>query len=838
MNNETLNQNITTPVSKKNIMIPIIIICMLLLITGVYFLYEYLNPKLEINNIKEEYKDNEFSDYKFTLSSSLFIKKEDTLWTLNGYDISKGKELKNIPVKSEKNIITITNKNITKTYEFNVNIESTLLLTDETLTIPTDYQDYDKDGIPNIVEKEKGLSTYTNDTDGDGLYDNVELIMGLDPTKKDDYNEVRTFEVYQDNDESKNNYIKVKGKGNIANTFLDTYEGNIGISSEYILNKEMLRLTTTNKEEEEVTIYIKKNYFLINKEVSIYTYDENTKKIEELSTTCDNKYCSAILKNLDKILFMGDKSLSNIKESKNQIHILLDNSGSMYTKEYVYKKKNIKNTDNSDIDEYANDTGFKRVALMNELIRRLGTKNYEYSASAFTGDYCKLIENSKDSKAIQNKISSIKTECQNFNGTRLTSSIKDEANKFDTKVPGSKFLIVLTDGNDNSLFGVGMDLSKYEINNIAKKGIKIITIGLGSNLKVDNLIEMAKYTNGKYLYASDSNMLETLIGIIEGDIENKQVQIEGEETTLIADSGFDVKRDGFSFKNFGSKDSEGGNCYGFSEISKEIFLNTLKTSDTEKKTNSSYMLGNDYKIPGYSLSENNKKRLKKGNIYSIKLNSKYNEAFNFELSKLSDYRYVKDEVSYINSKYKGQYSSLGFEPYFKEFKKAQTFTINGKNEKVKKYETQGYIDLTGAKNVSKEYKDDYELLQLINIGYRKQYSNFIGAFANSIKHNNKDINYKYYKNLNKLIEEVKTGSPAMISIRCSIAGHSVIGNKVYKVNGKETYIVGIYDSNQPGVEGKAYFERQTSYEKNTKNPYYSFSYTGGGIDFNTFTYQE
>lgn len=838
MNNETLNQNITTPVSKKNILIPIIIICMLLLITGVYFLYEYLNPKLEINNIKEEYKDNEFSDYKFTLSSSLFIKKEDTLWTLNGYDISKGKELKNIPVKSEKNIITITNKNITKTYEFNVNIESTLLLTDETLIIPTDYQDYDNDGIPNIVEKEKGLSTYTNDTDGDGLYDNVELIMGLDPTKKDDYNEVRTFEVYQDNDESKNNYIKVKGKGNIANTFLDTYEGNIGISSEYILNKEMLRLTTTNKEEEEVTIYIKKDYFLINKEVSIYTYDENTKKIEELSTTCDNKYCSAILKNLDKILFMGDKSLSNIKETKNQIHILLDNSGSMYTKEYVYEKKNIKNTDNSDIDEYANDTGFKRVTLMNELVRRLGTKNYEYSAAAFTGDYCKLIENSKDSKAIQNKISSIKTECQNFNGTRLTSSIKDEANKFDTKVPGSKFLIVLTDGNDNSLFGVGMDLSKYEINKIAKKGIKIITIGLGSNLKVDNLIEMAKYTNGKYLYASDSNMLETLIGIIEGDIENKQVQIEGEETTLIADSGFDVKRDGFSFKNFGSKDSEGGNCYGFSEISKEIFLNTLKTSDTEKKTNSSYMLGNDYKIPGYSLSENNKKRLKKGNIYSIKLNSKYNEAFNFDSSKLNDYRYVKDEVSYINSKYKGQYSSLGFEPYFKEFKKAQTLNINGKNEKIKKYETQGYIDLAGAKNVSKEYKDDYELLQLINIGYRKQYSNLVGTFVNSIEHNNKDINYKYYKNLNKLIDEVKTGSPAMISIRCSIGGHSVIGNKVYKVNGKETYIVGIYDSIQPGVEGKAYFERQTSYEKNTKNPYYSFSYTGGGMDFNTFIYQE
>ena len=198
-----------TKVSKKNIMIPIIIIGTLLLVTGIYFLIEYLNPRLEINNIKEEYRYNEFGDYKFVLSSSLFIKKEDTLWSFNGYDIYKGKTLKNIPIKAGKNTITISNKNITKTYEFNVNTENSLLITDKELSLTTDYEDYDNDGIPNIVEKEKGLSTYTNDTDGDGLYDNVELIMGLDPTKKDDYNEVRTFEVYQDNDESKNNYMVV-----------------------------------------------------------------------------------------------------------------------------------------------------------------------------------------------------------------------------------------------------------------------------------------------------------------------------------------------------------------------------------------------------------------------------------------------------------------------------------------------------------------------------------------------------------------------------------------------------------------------------------------------------
>lgn len=841
--NETINQNsMQTPkqgetkVSKKNIMIPIIIIGTLLLVTGIYFLIEYLNPRLEINNIKEEYRYNEFGDYKFVLSSSLFIKKEDTLWSLNGYDIYKGKTLKKVPIKAGKNTITISNKNITKTYEFNVNTENSLLLTDEEFIVDTDYQDYDNDGIPNIVEKEKGLSTYTNDTDGDGLYDNVELIMGLDPTKKDDYNEVRTFEVYQDNDESKNNYMVVKGKGNIANTFLDTYEGNIGISKEYQISKEKLRLTTTNKESEEVTIYFKKSYSWKNKDIKIYAYDENTKKIEVLATTCDDKYCSASLNNLDKILFAALSSLSNVTEPKNQIHILLDNSGSMYTQEYVNKKLNLKYSSNNS-DDYGNDIQFKRVDLMNELVKRLGTEKYEYSAAAFTGDYCGLIENSKDLKSIQDKISSIKTNCQNFNGTRLTYSIKDEAEKFDSNVTGSKFLIVLTDGYDNFLWGMGIDLMKYDIKKIADKGIRIITIGLGKNVKADNLLDAAKYSNGKYLYASDSNMLETLISIIEGDIENKQVKIDDKETTLIADSGFEVKRDGFNFENFGSKDTEEGNCYGFSSLSKKIFLNTLKESDNEKSNIMSVLNkgSKEYKLLEYTLTDNNKTRLIKGNTYSLNLNSKYKDAFNNKDYDEDDFRYVENKVAYINSKYKGKYSNLGFEPYFKELKDETTIKVNGKDESIIKYETQKFINLTDAK-VSDEYKDDYQVLQLINREYREQYVKIINALATNNKHKDKNINFKYYKDLNALIEEVKTGSPAMISIRCSLGGHSVLGNKVYKENGKENYIVGIYDSNVPGEEGKAYFERQTSYEKNSKKPYYSFSYTGGSLSFSTFAY--
>lgn len=859
-NSEVTNQNnISTPMqpqtsiqtqtktSKKNIMIPIIIVVALILITGIYFLIEYLNPKIEINNLKKEYDYNEFNKLNLVQKTSLFVKKENTLWTLNGYDIYKGKTLKNIPVKSGNNTLTITNGKLTKSYEFNINADNTLLLKDDYLVIAPDDEDYDKDGIPNKIEKEKGLSTYSNDTDGDGLYDNVELIMGLDPTKKDDYNEIRTFEIKQDNDETNSNYIVIKGKGNIANTFLDTYEGNIGISEDNLVTKEMFRISTTNKEEQEVTVYLKKSYLWKNKsdENTIYTYDSNTKSIEALETNCEDDMCSAKLTKLDKILFLGvNKSLGK-NEPKNQIHILLDNSGSMYTLKYMREKMGMKyDPDEKDKEgENANDVNFKRVDLMNELVKRLGTEKYEYSAAAFTADYCSLIENSKDLEKIQEKISSIKTDCQNFNGTSITDSVLDEVKKFDTNATGSKFIILLTDGNDNTYFGFPHNFTEYGLKKIAAKGIKIITIGLGSLVNANSLINIAQHTNGKYLYSSDSNMLETLISIIEGEIENKKEEIDGVEATLIADSGFEVNRDGFNFENFGSKDSEGGNCYGFSLLAKKIYLNTLEESGKEKE---SFMDDpdepKDYSLVAYTLTEKNKNRLKKGKVYSLNLNSKYKEAFDnkdynrdFEIS---DYRYVENKVAYINSKYKGKYANLGFEPYFEELSNPTTLFVNGKDEEIVKYETQGYINLTDAKEVTDEYKDDYQVLQLINRSYREQGFDVAKTISDHFKISDKNINYNYFRNINELIKEVKTGSPAMVSLACSAGGHSVIGNKVYKVDDKEMYIVGIYDSNTPGEEGKAYFERQTSYEKDTKKPYYTFSYSAGGFDFDTFLYSK
>lgn len=800
--------------NKKILIIPIFV----LLAVGVYCLIQYLNPKIWIVGIKDNYNLSDFkNDYK--LKSTLFVKKKETIWSLNGYQLYKGEKPNNLPITIGKNTLMIKNNKVEKTYEFNINNDELFI---EELKLTSDNLDYDKDGIPNSIEKELGLSTSSNDTDGDGLYDNVELIMGLDPLKKDDYNEIRTFKISQDNDENKHNYLEVKGKGNIGNSFIDKADIPAGIPSDYIVS-DVVKITTSNNEKtEEIKVLFLEKFSW--KDVSIYSYDENTKKINKENTTCKDRYCSATIDDFNKYLFVATNKLTTKAQYKNQIHVLIDNSGSMYSKEYVEEKTKSKIKDSSG---YGNDTEFKRLSLMQKLVNGLGTKDYLYSVSGFTGDYCELIKDSNDIDNISTKINSLRTDCQNFNGTRLNDTIRNEADKFDNESYGHKYIIVLTDGKNTELFRNDEIMYSFEISSIAKKGIKVITIGLGNDINSENLMNIASGTNGKYIYSPDDKMLESLINQIKNAIENENTTLDGKDAVVIADSGFDVKKDGFNFKNFGTKDSPGGNCHGFADLSKEIYLNTFKDSDKFKDN-----LFDDFTLIEYTLTPNNKERLVKGNIYSINLNNDYNSALYLKENELKNAWEIKSNIPYLKEDVKKKYTDLGFTPTITEEK----ITIDGTD--YSKYEKIGKIDVINGKP-SDNNKDDYQLIQLINRSYRKQASDLINVIKlldNDAKSKKQSSTYNYDKEVDKVIKEVKSGAPSLISLRCSVGGHSVLANKVYKIKNEETYVVGIYDSNTPGVEAYAYFKRQTPYKAGDKSEYYSFEYENAGYKFDTFVY--
>lgn len=741
---------IQQPVKKTSPLVYVLGTTMGLGIIGVMIFLgiQLLNPKIEVKKLKKEYSYTEFIKESFKVDGSLFVKPEKTIWTINGHKFAEGKRVNSIPVSFGENVLTVQSGNASATYYFEIT-NDTNLLTDGNFTLDGNYLDFDGDGIINIIEEEKGLSNYTSDTDGDGLFDNVELSLGLDPTTADDYNEIREYTAIQDNYKDTKNYLIVKGKGNIANTFLDSVDLNIGFSSSFV-QSNTLKVTTTNSEKpEKMQIYFKKEAGWNNKKHKIYMYDELTGNLEELKTDASDQYLTAEVTNFDNIYFVGKKE-SVPKEYLNQIIILIDNSGSMFPKKYVTSNKNASDT------AYGHDIEFKRLSLMTSLVDELGTEDYEYSVYGFTASYCPMIVRSNDSMEIKRSINRLKTECQRFNGTDMSGSIKKYATTFRDDVYGAKYIIVLTDGVDtgNNVF----KLSEYYLNDYRKKGIHIVTLGLSNQVNGDYLMDIAYLTKGKYLYASDSNMLDTLSEIIKKSINKTEelIKIEEKDYSLLADSGFQVDRDGFSFQNFHSQDLN-SNSFGFAYLSKQIYLNQLTGG------------GGNSEIITTELTDNNKNRLVKGNIYSIELSKEY------------------------------------------------------KNKTV---------DLTDKDNLD----DDYQLLQLINQAHKLQLKKGTAKIGDFVLKNFQNQFYDYDTDLNGIITELQSGSPAILILTSTAGSHAVLANKVYKIPGVEEYVITVYDSETPGTEGKIYVKRETAYYENANTSYYKSYYTVNGIEYNNMLY--
>lgn len=813
--------------TKKKIII--IALTIFLTLITLFVALQLMFPKISISNFGENYEYSDLINETYKVKTSLFHPKKNTVWNINGYDFYQGKEVENIPVVIGENTLTITNGKATNIYKFNVtNSNPTkLLLTDEEEVISADYLDYDRDGIPNIKEKELGLAGYTNDTDNDGLLDNVELAMGLDPKTKDSYDKVREYQVTQDNKENFDNYVIVNGKGNIANTFLDTEDLNVGLGKAFI-KSDVVKVSTSNIEKpENMTIYFAKEYTWNTDNYSIYMYDDG--ELTELPTESNNDHLFANISIFDNLYFIGKKDDKPTSEYTNQIMILIDNSGSMFSKAYVDEKNGVESTDDENM--FGNDIGFNRLSLMSSLVQKLGVDKYEYSIYSFTSDYCDIVKSSNNQDAIINGINSLKTECQNFNGTSVTGAIQKYASNFKDDVYGNKYMIVLTDGIDSGAFT--FKLPDYSLNNYKKDGIKIFTIGLGKQIDSEYLMNIASKTNGKYLYASDSNMLDTLINIIESSISNQQTKIiDDKEVTLVADSGFEVTRDGFPFENFGTSDEPTGNCYGFSSLTKDIYLNRLKVSGSFE----SNFFDKDSSLMAYLLTDKNKERLVKGNVYNIKLNNAYSTLLSTTGNE-EDYRYVgEDGIPYLNEKYKSLTPGTGFTPSMKDLGTDTTeLTINGITKKYSKYESLGKIDVNST-DVSNEYKDDFQIVQLINRYQRSQKKHVSDKIAEAISLASQGKFYDYENQVKQIINELKTGSPSFLSIVASEGKHSILATRVYKSNDLEQYIIDTYDSNVSDKEGKMYLERQIPFEKFVGTSYYSFKYNEGGFEFYNMIY--
>lgn len=840
--------------------ISIILVLIVLLGVGLFsfsFLFQegikpFKDVELEATYPIGEALNNEF----IVLSKGLLSKDaEQTIWEINNIPIGSGKSVKikdiNYLTDGENSLIATSGDSVVA---YKIIIDKNMSSTDKAqkaaslldpvsnkfLKETQNFVDTDSDGVCDIDEIEKYKTNPNKD------YSNLNGISDL------------AYAV------SMENIVDDSGK-------LDIVFNNAKIvsNSDNIEDSLQLLLSSVHDKRMEDKLAVSVSGVKPNTTANLTIKDKNIKKYSEpkiaafksdgtvkvIEHSEYNKEEFEVSADIDSngIYFLFDNVKYNPGDIEGLIHteiaIVLDNSGSMYGLE-AYKKQGIGKLPKP--EEIGKDISFKRVSLMTDMIDALikeeeqGNGNYKYSVSSFTADYYLMngIDNAERSKKA---VDSIKTANQKFTGTKIEKAIDYSIKTFTKGLLGNRVVICLTDGESTSggLFDFDFDQMSAEANigyDLKKQGIDLILIGLGNDVNREKLQKLANVSGGILLYGDDADALQTLLDRIVKKVKVGSVEdikfntaeedvIEG-KATIIADSGFEAAVDGFNFKNFGVVGSEGGNCYGFSVTSKMIYEGYnesnqfWKLGETKVHDNLTGVLmsvgGMDKTIPNARLTESALSKLKKGQVYKANIDT--TKIFTLDgiqmdrVYKDGDYLYTEDARKTI---LENGYDLVTLESYNKKLEKYD----------VKNLETREYNP--HSPNAGKQDPDGNSIIRLINRGQLSQSEGLIASIQTKER---AEIDFE--DTLAPVIRTINSGKPSMISMSCSLGGHSVLATKVSQDNKNPcTYYIYIYDSNEPGKNMIGELKLKNITRNGKLSSKYYFNYFGAGLNFNTLGYR-
>ncbi len=434
-------------------------------------------------------------------------------------------------------------------------------------------QDTDGDGLTDLYEGSNSRTSQTSvDTDNDGLYDGDEIIFGLDPLKEDSKGdgvkdgERRLEHVFK----SDNVTMNMTGKGNFTQTSVDKYSTETLDNVSAVVDGVYSFYTEVELESTQITIAYDKNTVsskgITPSNLAVYSLNDDENTFEKIRTTV-NEADDTVTFSVDTLgkYFIADSSklTSNLAT---ELVFVIDNSGSMYP------ASEVANSEENDVD-------FKRVDAVNDLIDKL-QGNYRFGAGKFTFEYDELIKLSSDKVAVKNRVNSIKTEPETFSGTYIGAALQGGLSQFaDNAQINRRYIILLSDGSDTSnVSGYDNKLLESQIEVAKSKGVKIYTVGLGSVIDEENLQEIATQTDGKYYFAATAEDLDIIFDAIAVDLNYNLYDSDNDgadDSVVLADSGFLVGRDGFSFSNFSNTQVNYGYGYGMVLYAKMFFENDL-----------------------------------------------------------------------------------------------------------------------------------------------------------------------------------------------------------------------------------------------------------------------
>ncbi len=802
---------------------------------GIFSSNKVNNETLSWNTKYEDLKLDYIKPSKVTLGFNL-----PDNWDLNNIEISntcgeftnEGTEilwnLSNADGTCEINV-KYKDKSINKTYKV-ISFDNNNLALDFKIDEDSN-EDLDLDGLTNKQEKEygtsielydtdmDGLSDYDEifvyktdplkkDTDNDGINDYDEIELGLDPLKQDSKNDG-----IKDGDRTlKYNYtldnigisLDITGKGNISTLNINSFKSSTFENMRGVLDTVYSFYTEGKIDNADVKIKYSiddiKSKKLNEKNLSLYYFDEKNKSFEKISSTVDtkNKVVMASLKHFSKYVIADTGQFSTLKEAK--VMFTIDNSISMYSETQM---KNAGYLDT--VGAAGNDVLFKRLSLTNKMIDMFGV-GYQFGVAEFSGDYVELSDFTTVSTEAKNAVNSIKSNWNsNMDGTDIVNALLKSMYKFEKNDKEVNYMVLLTDGKDTGRGNLDFT-KKLIVANALERDLKICIIGLGNSVDTDELTYIAENTGCSYYNASDSNALDEIYARIAADINYNLVDIDGDgkvDGVLIADSGFIVNRDGFSFRNYSTNLSTGGHCFGMATFAELYYTKKLPLSfrQNEIKNQKSYAydLNNTY-FASYS------------NLYDYKLRTnvlKHTFEFDaFDEEQPKPYRVVNGNNYIFNSKSRKEMDGTGF--YDITLKDMNL--IASKKEQIEflgkvldKYE-EALLNEDKMQNSDKIENSDKQLLNAIYAAFIKQdatefyssSSNLLMAARNLFGiESSKKINSAVFIELLKMRLNDKDAPLLFSGFEGGLHAVNAI-DLVQSLDNANHYYIGIYDNNYPG----------------------------------------
>ena len=785
--------------------------------------------------------NEEYSDYKLDYIAPTNIKlginfeNEDKVDEIK-YEVTCG-EVKNDGLEIDWNLTEATGKcKITASYKAkNISKEFTIINFNTTeAELALDYEidldsneDLDLDSLTNSQEKEyntnpllsdtdmDGLDDYYEiftsktdptkaDTDEDGLSDYDEIELGLDPLKADSKGDgVKDGERILNYSYSSDNLkLSIAGSGNIASTIVEVnsntkISGKDGLLDNLYtfytdgkITEAIVNITYTDEELEE--------YGLSEDNLSIYYYNEKESEYEKINTTVDkeNNTLTATLTHFSNYV-VGDSTVMK-ETSINEILFVLDNSWSMYSIEQYEEFTGEEYTSDDSLIE--SDVEGLRFTLTSELITKLDKKNYKMGLSEFRRDYKNALEIGSSAESLKDKLSTMKGNfITNYAGTNISNALTNGIREF-SKDGDNKYIVILTDGQDSSLKNNAERIIERAIEN----DVKICSIGFGEGSDNVELANISNSTGCKFYSSSNVDGLTELFENISSELNDDLVDIDDDGETdgiLLADSGFIVNRDGFSFANYGSNLSTGGHCYGMATFAqlyyKKLLPLRMDSITSGDETSYHYNLNNTY-FDDYV------------NLYDYKLQTnalKYTFGFDyFGEETPSDLRTLDGTTLAISPKYKTELNNSGI------YDIITAETSLSKEEQIKRwgvnYETSesAYLNEDKMQTSSNIKNDDVQLLNAIYTGFIRQFStttyssgtNFILWLRNVIGTSSTD-----YTGAEGFVNILKTRlndkDVPVITSDYSGGLHAINAiSLVQDIENPNYYYIGVYDNNYPG----------------------------------------